>query len=225
TWIECHHCETRLTLPPAGPGRVTTGEAALQPGAPPAGRERRERVVRLLAVVVLLAVVAVVVMVATRGLRHPHAAVAAKPAPGTAVASLVVVRPLTATASSESGERVARNVIDRNLTTYWSRHVPGTDAQPFLQFTFATPVKLTELQIAAGASGDQFIARPRPQRIALLFADGSSLNFSLADKRGFQKISFPPRSVGKFRLVILSIYPGTDLPRTSISEVKFLAAP
>jgi hypothetical protein len=221
TWIECHHCDARLTLPPAGPGPVTAGEAA-PAGVPPA---RWERAVRLLAVVVLLAVVAVVVLLATRGLRHPRAAVATRPIPSTGAASLVVVRPVTVTASSESGERVARNVIDRNMATYWSRHLPGTDVQPFLQFTFATPVKLTQLQVAAGASGDQFIARPRPQRIALVFDDGSSLSFTLADKRGFQKLSFPPRSVSQLRLVVLSSYPGTDLPRTSISEVKFLASP
>jgi len=222
TWIECHHCDTRLTLPPARAGLVPASEADSPAGSPPA---RWEQLVRLLAVVVLLAVVAAVVVVATRGLRHPRAAGAAKPTPSTAATALAVVRPVTVAASSESGERVARNVIDRNLTTYWSQHVPGTDAQPFLRFSFATPVKLTELQIAAGASGDQFIARPRPQRIALVFADGSSLNFTLADKRGFQAITFPPRSVSQLRLVILSTYPGTDLPRTSISEIKFLAAP
>jgi hypothetical protein len=174
---------------------------------------------------VLLALVAAVVVVTTRNLRHPRASSGGTTTPSTAPAALVVVQPSGVAASSVSGARLASNVIDGSLATWWSRRVPGTDVQPFLRFSFAQPVRLTELQIAAGAAGDQFTARPRPQRIALLFPDGSSLRFTLADKRGFQPVRFPPRSVTQLRVVILSTYPGTGLPRTSISEIRFLAVP
>src|SRR6266516_813147 len=221
TWIDCHHCETRLTLPPV-PSTALEAAATRRPEPLPAVAGR-ERAARVLAAVVLLAVVGVVVVLATGPLRHRGTTATTRPAPSTPATALVAVRPSSVAASTESGERGARNVIDRNLTTYWSRLVPSSDVQPSLQFSFAQPVNLAELQIAAGASGDQFIARPRPQRVELHFSDGSTMQFTLADQRDYQKVAFPARRVTQLRLVILSTYPGSDAPRPSISEIRFLA--
>src|SRR6266542_2590503 len=65
--------------------------------------------------------------------------------------ALARVAPTSVAASSQSGSRVADNVIDGKLGTFWSRLVPSEDDQPFLRFSFARPVDLGRVTIAAGA--------------------------------------------------------------------------
>ena len=125
------------------------------------------------------------------------------------------------TASSQSGSRVAGNVVDGKLDTFWSRLVPSNDDQPSLRFSFDSPVQIARLTIAAGASGTEFTKRPRPQEIELRFSDGTTLRTTLADKAGFQTVSFKARVVDRVRLVVLSTYPSSGPQRTSISEVRF----
>jgi F5/8 type C domain len=135
--------------------------------------------------------------------------------------ALVQVKPASVAASTQSGSRVADNVIDGRLGTFWSRLAPSDDDQPFLRFSFDQPVELGRLTIAAGASGAQFAKRPRPQEIELRFSDRTTLRTTLADKQGFQTVNFKPREVDRVRLVVLSTYPSSGPQRTSISEVRF----
>lgn len=141
----------------------------------------------------------------------------------TAPATLERVRPSAVEASSQSGSRVAANVIDGKLGTFWSRLVPSEDDQPFLRFSFTQPVQLGRVQIAPGASGAEFPKRPRPQEIELQFSDGTTLRTTLADKPGFQTVNFRPREVNRVRLVVLSTYPSSGPQRTSITEVRFFS--
>jgi hypothetical protein len=127
-------------------------------------------------------------------------------------------------ASTQSGSRLATNVLDGKTATFWSRLAPSNDDQPFLRFFFNRKVKLARVSIASGASGSEFSRRPRPRRIELRFSDSTVVWATLADRTGFQTVSFPPREANVLRLVILSTYPSAGPQRTSISEVRFLAA-
>jgi F5/8 type C domain len=137
--------------------------------------------------------------------------------------ALVRVPAASVAASTQSGSRVADNVIDGKLGTFWSRLVPSNDDQPFLRFSFDRPVELGRVEIASGASGTEFSKRPRPQEIELQFSDGTTLRTTLADRAGFQTVSFKPRTVDRVRLVMRSTYPSSGPQRTSISEVRFFA--
>jgi hypothetical protein len=127
-------------------------------------------------------------------------------------------------ASTQSGSRLATNVLDGKTSTFWSRSAPSNDDQPFLRFFFDRPVRLARISIAAGASGAEFSQRPRPRQIELRFSDGSTIRTTLADKAGFQTVNFPPREIDVMRLVILSTYPSAGPQRTSIREIRFFAA-
>jgi hypothetical protein len=140
-----------------------------------------------------------------------------------AAPTLVRVRPSGVTASTQSGSRVAANVVDGKLGTFWSRLVPSDDDQPFLRFSFSQRVQLGRVQIASGAAGAEFAKRPRPQEIELQFSDGTTLRTTLADKTGFQTVNFRPREVDRVRMVVLSTYPSSGPQRTSVTEVRFFA--
>jgi len=138
--------------------------------------------------------------------------------------ALASVRPTRVLASTQSGSRLATNVLDGKTGTFWSRLAPSDDNQPFLRFFFDRRVRLARITIASGASGSEFSQRPRPREIELRFSDDSTIRTRLADRRGFQTVSFSPRRVDVVRLVILSTYPSAGPQRTSISEVRFFAA-
>ena len=142
----------------------------------------------------------------------------------TASPALTKVRPGRVVASTQSGSRLATNVVDGKTDTFWSRSAPSNDDQPFLRFFFDRSVKLARISIAAGASGDEFERRPRPRKVELRFSDGTSMRTTLADRTGFQTVDFAPRKVDVMRLVILSTYPSAGPQRTSISEIRFFAA-
>jgi hypothetical protein len=142
---------------------------------------------------------------------------------GPAAPALVSVRPGRVQASTQSGSRVATNVLDGKADTYWSRSAPSDDDQPFLRFFFKGKVKLARISIASGAAGSEFSRRPRPRQIELRFSDNSTVRATLADRASFQTVSFPPREVDVLRLVVLSTYPSAGPQRTSINEIRFLA--
>ena len=199
----------------------TPGEG--QPRRAPSVRDReRQRALRRFGVLVAIIVVvgAGLWLASVRG-RSPSEA--GRPSATAPPPALVSVQAASVAASTQSGSRLAGNVIDGKLGTFWSRLVPSNDAQPFLRFSFDHPVELGRVAIAGGASGSEFSKRPRPQEVELQFSDGTTLRTTLADKQGFQTVNFRPREVDRLRLVVLSTYPSSGPQRTSISEVRFFA--
>ncbi|HZD37068.1 MAG TPA: discoidin domain-containing protein [Actinomycetes bacterium] len=197
---------------PAGEGQVRRAPSARD-------RERKRALLRfgvLVAVIVLVGGGLWLASLRGRSSSNTAGTGATTPPP-----VLVQVTPARVAASTQSGSRIADNVVDGKLGTFWSRLVPSQDDQPFLRFSFDQPVELARLSIAAGASGTEFSKRPRPQEIELRFSDGTTLRTTLADKRGFQTVSFRAREVDRVRLVVLSTYPSSGPQRTSISEVRF----
>jgi hypothetical protein len=208
---------TLRRLPVAVPG-----EGSLRKSPSVRERERHRALLRFVALVAVIVLVGAGLWVASMRDKSPTTAIGGAttvppPAP-------VRVKPTGVTASTQSGSRIATNVIDNSLGTFWSRLVPSQDNQPSLRFTFGQTIDLGRLQIAAGASGSEFGKRPRPQEIELRFSDGSTLRTTLADQPAFQTVSFNPRKVNVVKLVILSTYPSSGPQRTSISEIRFFAA-
>ncbi len=149
------------------------GEGALRKAPSVRERERQRAMLRfgvLVAVIVLVG--GGLWLASVRGRSSSNTGTTSPTAPPPALAR---VEPTSVAASSQSGARVADNVIDGKLGTFWSRLVPSEDAQPFLRFSFARPVDLGRVTIAAGASGAEFSKRPRPQEIELQFSDGTTL--------------------------------------------------
>src|SRR6266542_2195288 len=197
------------------------GEGALRKAPSVRDRERQRTRLRfgvLVAVIVLVG--GGLWLASVRGRSSSDTGATSPTAPPPALAR---VAPTSVAASSQSGSRVADNVIDGKLGTFWSRLVPSEDDQPFLRFSFARPVDLGRVTIAAGASGAEFSKRPRPQEIELRFSGGTTLRTTLADKPEFQTVTFRAREVDRVRLVALSTYPSSGPQRTSISEVRFFA--
>jgi hypothetical protein len=198
------------------------GEGSLRKSPSVRDRERRRALLRFAALTVVIVLVGVGLWVASTRDRSPTTVVGG--ATTLPARALTRVKPTGVTASTQSGSRIATNVIDNSLGTYWSRLVPSEDNQPSLRFTFGQTIDIARLQIAAGASGSEFSKRPRPQEIELQFSDGSTLRTTLADQPAFQIVSFSPRKVNVVKLVILSTYPSSGPQRTSISEIRFFAA-
>jgi hypothetical protein len=216
----CVHCGASLTVPPTGDQAATTGAT----GPRPAGSERGLRLLlAALGVIVLVSAGVLLGLTLLRGgddgggggtVTTVGGGVAAVP-PGA----------IRVAASTQSGERVATNLIDGNLGTFWSRRV--TDQFAAITFTFTQPVKLARVSIAAGASGTEFRRRHRPKLIQLQYGDGTTQTATLADRPSFQNVEVKPRVVGRLRIVIRDVYRATggQNPRlTSISEIRFLAA-
>jgi hypothetical protein len=201
----------------AAPTAGATGEAA-ERKAPRRSDERQRALRRLVVLVAVIVVIGSGLWFATMRDKSPGGGAAGTTAPAP---TLVRVRPSAVAASSQSGSRVASNVIDGKPGTFWSRLVPSQDDQPFLRFSFNQPVQLGRVQIAAGAAGAEFSKRPRPQEVEIQFSDGTTLRTTLADKTGFQTVNFRPREVDRVRLVVLSTYPSSGPQRTSVTEVRF----
>ena len=197
---------------PAGQGQVRRAPSARE-------RERKRALLRFGVLVAVIVLVGGGLWLAS--LRGRSSSSTAGTSPTTLPPVLERVAPASVAASTQSGSRIADNVLDGKLGTFWSRLAPSDDDQPFLRFSFDQPVELTRVSIAAGASGTEFSKRPRPQEIELRFSDGTTLRTTLADRQGFQTVSFKPREVDRVRLVVLSTYPSSGAQRTSISEIRF----
>lgn len=216
----CHHCG-------ASQGTAVEDPVAWRPAAGfRAHEEERGRALRRLAVVlVVLAVPAGAMIVGAnvlqsdqRGGSAATGTAGAGPAPAFAQVSGVDVE-----ASSESGARRAALLVDGRTSTFWSR-LPG-DRFAKLSFSFAEPVRLGRIAIAAGAAGAEFERRHRPRTVELAFSDGTTLTRNLADRPRFQHLDFPPRSVARVTITIADVFqaPRTaeNYNRTSLSEVRF----
>jgi hypothetical protein len=210
---------------PAAPGEAGAARAPRPAGgeavrrAPRTRSDEQRRALRRFGVLIaLIVVIGGGLWYATMRDKSPGGGAAGTTAPAP---PLEQVRASAVAASSQSGSRLASNVIDGKLGTFWSRLVPSDDDQPFLVFSFNQPVQLGRAQIAPGAAGAEFPKRPRPQEIELRFSDGTTLRTTLADKAGFQTVNFRPREVNRVRLVVLSTYPSSGPQRTSITEVRF----
>jgi len=140
--------------------------------------------------------------------------------------------------TSQSGGRRATNTIDGNPDTFWSAAFPAgipnhtgldIDRRPHIRYGFTTPVTLTRLEIRNGASGADFAQRPRANKIALRFEDGTTQEATLNDDgQAFQPVQLDkPKTVSWVQIEIVTNYPGTATDdnryRFSFAEVRFFS--
>ncbi len=129
------------------------------------------------------------------------------------------VRPDSATATSAA--RAAENAIDGLRNTSWAAE-GGDGVGQVLVLRLARPTDLDRLGITSGASegAEDFAANPRPERVRLLFSDGSSKDITLKDTADFQTFTIDAAGTTEVRMQIVSAYPGTGPGHLAIAEVE-----
>jgi len=218
--------------PTIEPGRAPAPQPRqLAAGERPAGHSERGQALRRLGAVLAIFVVLAAAMIAASRLLRPDrqgggsVTTTSRPAEAKTF-TLVSAAKVKVEASSESGSRKATLLLDGNLGTFWSRD--PIDQFATFSFSFAEPVQLGRIAIAAGAAGAEFKLRHRPKTLEFTFSDGSTLTKTLTDRPQLQNIDFPPRSVERVTMKIADVFQapntGSNYRRTSISEVRFFSA-
>ncbi|HMK92290.1 MAG TPA: hypothetical protein VK576_04765 [Thermoleophilia bacterium] len=115
---------------------------------------------------------------------------------------------------------------DGDLRTCWAEGVPGLGRGEWVQASFRRPRRLRELRIVTGnnAYTSAFTRFARPRTMTAVFSDGTTRLLRLADSATLQQ--FPVDvTTSSVRLVIGSVYRGTDYPATCVSEVELGSRP
>src|SRR5437870_3302144 len=138
---------------------------------------------------------------------------------------------ITATASSvrlslQSNTYYASNAIDGKRTTAWIEGVDGPGYGEWIRFDFDREINLHRVLIQPGYfKGPQIWAENnRLAAVTAYFSDGSSREFPLPDRMESQKFDIGSIRTRWVRLVIRSVYRGTNPGQTddtALSEVAF----
>jgi hypothetical protein len=161
------------------------------------------------------------------------------PTPEVRFAPAARVPPLSASASNSAPPAVdanrrqttftADNAVDGQTDTAW--RVEGDGIGQYLQFAFARPLRITEIQLIPGYAKidpldgtDRFPQNRRVKRVRFEFSDGSQVEGAFADSPTLQAVRLPtPILTSSLRIVILETAPPAVArePRnfTPISEV------
>ena len=137
--------------------------------------------------------------------------------------------PLKITASSSSVRLAVQsntyypaNAIDGKRSTAWIEGVDGPGIGEWIRFDFNREINLHRILIQPGYFKSPAIWAQN-NRIAILtafFSDGSSRDLTFSDRMDSQKIDVGSVKTKWVKLVIKSVYYGTD-PDTAISELAF----
>jgi len=129
------------------------------------------------------------------------------------------------TSSSSPADRAGKavgNVQDGSLASCWAEGAAGPGVGEWVEARFKKTVPLRELRILPGNHEylSAFSKYARPKTLRAVFSDGSSTLLRLKDAPALQRfpVDVTTRTV---RLVIESVYLGTDYPGTCIAEVEF----
>lgn len=119
---------------------------------------------------------------------------------------------------SEDGDRLQ----DGSLATCWAEGAVGPGIGEWVEARFKRPTRLRELRIVPGNNEyvSAFTRYARPKTLTAVFSDGSSVLLHLKDAPTLQRfpVDVTTRTI---RLVVESVYLGTDYPAACISEVEF----
>ena len=135
-------------------------------------------------------------------------------------------RPTDGKWTSSSTARVYREkslygIRDGSLGSCWIEGVPGPGVGEWVEARFKRPQQLRELRIVPGNNEylSAFTRYARPKTLRAVFSDGSSRLLHFRDAPTLQR--FPVDVKTKtVRLVVESVYLGTDYPATCIAEVE-----
>ena len=128
----------------------------------------------------------------------------------------------TWSSAATHGEPVSDNIQDGSLSTSWAEGVPGPGVGEWIQAEFKRPVKLRELRILPGHNEypSAFRRYGRPEQLTAVFSDGSSVVLEFRDAPSLQRFPVDVTTTS-VRLVVESVYLGSDYPATCIGEVEF----
>ena len=134
---------------------------------------------------------------------------------------------ITASASSvrlavQANTYYPSNAIDGKRGTAWIEGVDGPGIGEWIRFDFDREINLHRILIQPGYFKSPYIwaQNNRLATVTAQFSDGSSRELNFADRMEGQKVEVGSIRTRWVRLVIESVYYGTD-PDTAISEVAF----
>jgi|WetSurMetagenome_2_1015567.scaffolds.fasta_scaffold134016_2 hypothetical protein len=143
----------------------------------------------------------------------------------------VQIRPTAAAASStleptQTNSYGVTNLLDGDVTTAWNEGSDGNGIGEWVQFNFSQDVVLSRIEIANGyqKDDDRFSGNPRVQSIKVEYSNGTSQLVDLLDSKEMQIITPTRQPITSLRIVIVSVYPGTEWDDTALSEVRFWEA-
>lgn len=138
---------------------------------------------------------------------------------------------ITASASSvrlavQSNTYYASNAIDGKRSTAWIEGVDGPGIGEWIQFDFDREIVIHRILIQPGyfKSPQIWAQNNRLAVVTAQFSDGSSRELTFVDSMTSQKVDIGAIRTKWVRLVIKSVYFGTD-PDTALSEVAFECEP
>jgi hypothetical protein len=116
----------------------------------------------------------------------------------------------------------AANAMDGKRSTAWIEGVDGPGIGEWLRFDFDREINLHRILILPGyfKSPQIWTENNRVATLTAYFSDGTSRDLTFDDRMDSQKIDIGSKKTRWVKLVIKSVYYGTD-PDTAISEVAF----
>lgn len=153
----------------------------------------------------------------------PTTAPTATPVPGV---SMGVISNVSATSSlSEYGMTHSPDrLLDNDLTTAWVEGVSGHGEGESVRFSFNGVYRVSGFTIYAGyqKNSDIYSKNARPSQIELIFSDGQTEMFQLADLQDKQTFNLEnPVDTSTIDLKLVSVYSGWKYTDTAISEILF----
>ena len=132
------------------------------------------------------------------------------------------VRPSSAIASSSLPNHDPKMAIDGISNSYWAEGAQGDGEGQQLVLRFDRPVDLDRIGILTGASRkpEDFLAQPRPERLHLVFSDGSTADVSIKDSAGFQTFTIKARQATTVEVQIKSVYKALGGKDLAITEIE-----
>jgi hypothetical protein len=128
----------------------------------------------------------------------------------------------SAASTGDLDDGAYEGIQDGDLGSCWAEGVPGPGVGEWAEARFKRPQYLRELRILPGNNAylAAFTKYARPKVLKTVFDDGTSATLRLRDAPTLQRfpVDVTTRTV---RLVVESVYLGTDYPGTCISEVEF----
>jgi hypothetical protein len=236
---------------------VTSAEPA-PPSAPPISLDlpeppRRRTGLIVLVVVLVVLVIAVAFVVALLATRDDGASAATTTVPG--VTTTVAAGPGETSAPGGAGELVdlslsafsiaassvlpdqgsvtyvPANLVDGRADTCWAENVSGYGVGEYVEFTWASPVTISQVRIVPGYdktadSWDRWVSNGRVRTFDLVFSDGSTESLATTDTKAPQTLTLGAlHTITWVQFVITGYYEAAAGPHkaedTSVSELYF----
>jgi hypothetical protein len=150
------------------------------------------------------------------------------PPPPPAAAALEVVNVSASTVLDQDGDILydPQVTIDGDPSTAWNDGVRGDPTGESLEYRFASPVRVTQIDLINGydkivPEGDRFEQNARIREVTIQ-SDAGETTTELEDTREPQSVSAELGPTCQVTLVVDSIYPGAEFEDVALSEITFL---